>query len=210
MIMIGGIFCAAVLSGCSGTDSEVADTQLDEERKVNSSNARVPIDKDPSAPYVHAESDNDNLISANIGGIELVPSNSILENAESHPDLTTFIGAVKKAGLVRSLDGTGPYTFFAPTNEAFEALPEGTIEELMKPENRQQLTELVNNHVVVGKLNAMALKSGSTIKTVSNGQIKASGKGTDVMINGAHVLTPDIVSSNGVIHVIDKVLIPTK
>lgn len=209
-LVVAGFISSAFLFGCSGSDSEVVDTELDEERKVQSSNARVPIDQNPSSSLLHEADTTDRLISANIGGTALVPSNSVLENIESHPQLTTFIGAVKKSGLVKTLNGTGPYTFFVPTNEAFEALPGGTLEELMEPENREQLMELINNHVVVGKLNASALQSGSTITTVGEGQIKAVNQGAEVMVNGARLETPDIVSSNGVIHIIDKVMMPNK
>lgn len=210
-LIAASFISTAFLFGCSGTDSEVADNELQRETEVNSpSNERVPLNQTPSEPYVHEEDTTDKLISANIGGTALVPSNSVLENTESHPDLTTFIGAVKKAGLVESLNSTGPYTLFAPTNEAFEALPGGTLEELMEPSNKQQLVELVNNHVVVGKISANSLQSGSTIKTQGNGQIKATNQGADVMVNGAHIETKDIVSSNGVIHIVDKVLLPNK
>lgn len=209
-LMAASFISGAMLFGCGGTDSEVADTEREDEMKVNSSNARVPINENPSAPYGHEEDTTENLISSNIGGTALVPSNSVVENVESHPELSTFIGAVKKAGLVKTLNGTGPYTIFAPTNEAFEALPGETVEDLMKPENKEQLVALVNNHIVAGKLNAQALQSGSSIRTAGNGQVKVTGKGSNVMINGAHVETPDIVSSNGVIHVINKVLMPEK
>ncbi len=209
--MAGSFMSAALLFGCSGTDSEVADTEMEEGTIVNApSNARVPLVQNPSEPYLHEEANTEELISANIGGTALVPSNSILENTESHPKLTTFIGAIKKAGLIDKLNGTGPYTFFAPTNEAFEALPGGTLDELMEPENRQQLVELVDNHVVVGKLTAQALQGGSSIKTLGDGQLKAVKKGEEVMVNGARLETPDIVSSNGIIHVVDKVMMPNK
>jgi uncharacterized surface protein with fasciclin (FAS1) repeats len=112
--------------------------------------------------------------------------------------------------LVRTLSGTGPYTLFVPSNEAFEALPGGTLEDLMKPENKEQLVALVNNHIVAGKLNAKALQAGSSIRTSGNGQVKVSVNGDNVMVNGARVKAADIVSSNGVIHVINKVLVPEK
>lgn len=209
ILVLATITSGALLVGCGGTDSDVEQNEAQQESVVNSANERVPLSNEkPGSSFGHEEDTTDNLSSRNIGGTAMVPSNSIVQNTESNPELSTFIGVVRKAGLVGTLSGTGPYTLFAPSNEAFEALPGGTLEDLMKPENKQQLVDLVNNHIVAGKLNAKALQTGSSVKTAGNGQIKVGGKGADVMINGAKVETPDIMSSNGVVHVINKVLIP--
>lgn len=206
-LMIAIMASGTLLVGC-GTENETEHNETQEEMRASSANKRVPIDVNPGATYGHEEDTTEMLSSSNIGGTAMVPSNNLMQNAQSNPELSTFMGAVRKAGLVRTLNGTGPYTLFAPSNEAFESLPGGTLEDLMKPENKEQLVALVNNHIVAGKLNAKALQTGSSIRTAGNGQVKVAGKGSDVMVNGAHVETADIVSSNGVIHVINKVLIP--
>lgn len=208
ILMLTAFASGALLVGC-GTNQSVEDNETQQEAGANTSNERVPIDGvKPASPYGHEADTTDNLTSANIGGTALVPSNNIVQNAEAHPELSTFIGTIRQAGLVGTLNGTGPYTMFAPSNEAFAALPGGTLDDLMKPENKQQLVDLVNNHIVAGKMNAKALQSGSSIKTAGNGQVKVASQGNDVTINGAQLQTVDIVSSNGVIHVINKVLMP--
>lgn len=131
----------------------------------------------------------------------------IVETAASAKDFSTLVAAVKAAGLVDTLKGPGPFTVFAPTNEAFAALPEGTVEMLLKPENKAKLVAILTYHVVPGKVMAADVKAGE-VATVQGD--KATIKVTDgkVMIDGANVVKTDIVASNGVIHVIDKVIMP--
>ncbi|MBI1416924.1 MAG: fasciclin domain-containing protein [Limimaricola sp.] len=132
----------------------------------------------------------------------------IVDIAAGNPDFSTLVTAVKAAGLVDTLKGPGPFTVFAPTNEAFAALPPGTVENLLKPENKDQLVKVLTYHVAAGTYPAAALagKTG-TIKTVEGQNMHVNG--TDgVKVNNATVTTADIMASNGVIHVIDKVLLP--
>ena len=143
-----------------------------------------------------------------IGGYTATPAQTIPENAEANTDLSTFISAVRQAGMINTLNGTGPYTVFAPSNDAFEALPGGTLENLMKPANKQQLVDLLSNHIIAGQLDAAALQNGSNIKTLGNKQLQITKQEDMVRINGAEVEKENIPSSNGVIHVINKVLIP--
>jgi uncharacterized surface protein with fasciclin (FAS1) repeats len=155
-----------------------------------------------------------------VGGAAMYPSKNIIENAVNSKDHTTLVAAVKAAGLVDTLSGTGPFTVFAPTNEAFAALPAGTVDNLLKPENKATLTKVLTYHVVAGKLTArdlaMAVKKGggkAMLKTVEGDSITVSKDGdmwaiTDDKGNVAHVTIGDVMQSNGVIHVIDKVLMP--
>ena len=145
-----------------------------------------------------------------VGGAKMVPSKNIVENAAGSSDHTTLVAAVKAAGLVETLSGAGPFTVFAPTNEAFAKLPAGTVDNLLKPEMKKDLTNILTYHVVAGKLMAADLKDGQKLKTVEGGELTVSVKAGKVMINGANVTIADVVSSNGVTHVIDAVLMPKK
>ncbi|WP_298224785.1 fasciclin domain-containing protein [Flavobacterium sp.] len=155
-----------------------------------------------------------------VGGAAMYPSKNIIENAVNSKDHTTLVAAVKAAGLVETLQGKGPFTVFAPTNAAFDKLPKGTVETLLKPENIKTLQTILTYHVVAGKMNsgdiAKAIKAGkgkATLKTVSGGTLTAWMKGKDLYItdeNGksAKVTIADVNQSNGVIHVIDNVVTP--
>ena len=144
-----------------------------------------------------------------VGGALMVPSKNIVANALGSKDHTTLVAAVKAAGLVETLMGPGPFTVFAPTNTAFNKLPAGTVDTLLKPENKAKLTSVLTFHVVPGKLQAKDLKNGQKLKTVNGETLTVTRKGNMVMINGATVSTADVISSNGVTHVIDTVVLPT-
>lgn len=155
-----------------------------------------------------------------VGGAPMYPSKNIIENAVNSKDHTTLVAAVKAAGLVETLEGKGPFTVFAPTNEAFNKLPKGTVETLLKPENKKMLQGILTYHVVAGKWNASdiaaAIKKGggkATLKTVSGGTLTAWMKGsslylTDEKGGSSKVTIADVNQSNGVIHVVDTVLMP--
>ena len=155
-----------------------------------------------------------------VGGAPMLASKDIIDNAVNSKDHTTLVAAVKAAGLVDTLKGPGPFTVFAPTNAAFEALPAGTVDTLLKPENKGTLTTVLTYHVVAGKWDAAALskmikdgKGMASIKTVSGGTLVAKSSGSKIMLTDekggtATVTIPDVYQSNGVIHVIDKVLLP--
>ncbi len=157
-----------------------------------------------------------------VGGAAMYPNKNIIENAVNSKDHTTLVAAVKAADLVETLQGKGPFTVFAPTNAAFDKLPKGTVETLLKPENKKKLQTILTYHVVSGKLNsnniADAIKEGkgkASLKTVSGGTLTAWMKGKDLYIsdengNKAKVTIADVNQSNGVIHVIDAVLLPKK
>jgi uncharacterized surface protein with fasciclin (FAS1) repeats len=135
---------------------------------------------------------------------------TVVEIAAGNKDFSTLVAAVKAAGLVETLSGKGPFTVFAPTNDAFAKLPKGTVEELLKPENKEKLTAILTYHVVAGKVMAAdAIKlDGKNAATVNKQEIAIKVKDGKVMINDATVTAADIVGSNGVIHVIDTVLLP--
>ena len=155
-----------------------------------------------------------------VGGAPMLASKDIIDNAVNSKDHTTLVAAVKAAGLVDTLKGAGPFTVFAPTNMAFDALPAGTVDTLLKPENKPLLTQVLTYHVVAGKHDAASIakmvadgKGMAQLKTVQGGTLtaKTQGKGVVVMDEKggtAQVTIADVVQSNGVIHVIDKVLMP--
>lgn len=158
--------------------------------------------------------------SVEVGGAAMYPSKDIIDNAVNSKDHTTLVAAVKAAGLVDTLKGKGPFTVFAPTNEAFAKLPAGTVDTLLKPENKSTLTGILTYHVVSGKMDskaiAAAIKAGkgkATLKTVAGGDLTASMKGKDLILTDAKggmskVTIADVYQSNGVIHVVDTVLMP--
>ena len=121
--------------------------------------------------------------------------------------LSTLVAAVKAAGLVETLQGDGPFTVFAPTNAAFEALPAGTLEDLLKPENKDQLIAILTYHVVSGKVMSSDLSDGMKAATVNGKEITITTMG-GAKVNGANVVTADVEASNGVVHVIDAVILP--
>jgi uncharacterized surface protein with fasciclin (FAS1) repeats len=143
-----------------------------------------------------------------VGGAMMFPTKNIVENALASADHTTLVAAVKAASLVETLSGTGPFTVFAPTNEAFAALPAGTVDNLLKPEMKGDLTKVLTYHVVAGAVKAADLQDGMELTTVQGGKLKVTIKDGVVMINNAKVTIADAVASNGVTHVIDAVLLP--
>nr|WP_225986626.1 fasciclin domain-containing protein [Rufibacter sp. LB8] len=132
----------------------------------------------------------------------------IVTLAMETPSLSTLVQAVKAADLVGALQGEGPFTVFAPTNEAFAALPAGTLENLLKPENKQMLVDLLMYHVVEGKVMSTDLTNNMMPKTLNGATAKVMLNGSSVMINDASVTMADVAASNGVVHVIDKVIMP--
>ena len=155
-----------------------------------------------------------------VGGAAMYPTKNIVENAVNSKDHTTLVAAVKAAGLVETLEGAGPFTVFAPTNEAFGKLPKGTVETLVKPENKAKLTSILTYHVVPGKLSSADLMKmvkdrhgKATLKTVNGEILYVTQKGRNLMItdesgNTAKITIADVNQSNGVIHVINTVLLP--
>lgn len=155
-----------------------------------------------------------------VGGAEMFPDKTIVENASQSADHETLVAAVKAAGLVETLSGEGPFTVFAPTDEAFEMLPAGTVEDLLKPENKEQLTKILTCHVVSADAMSDAIKGmvdddngKHPVPTVGGCTLQATYDGDTIMLedemgNMATVTQADVKQSNGVVHVIDHVLMP--
>jgi uncharacterized surface protein with fasciclin (FAS1) repeats len=134
---------------------------------------------------------------------------SIVDVASSLSDFSTLVAAVKAAGLVDTLSGPGPFTVFAPTNAAFAKLPKGTVETLLKPENKAMLTKILTYHVVSGKVLSTSIRPGA-VKTVEGSTVSLKLMGKSVTVNDAKVVKADVPASNGIIHVIDTVIMPPK
>lgn len=170
---------------------------------------------DASAQMYHKSNDN-----PMVGGAAMYKTKNIVENAVNSKDHTTLVAAVKAAGLVDTLASKGPFTVFAPTNSAFDALPAGTVETVLKPENKDLLTKILTYHVVAGKMDsksiAKAIRKGkgtATFTTVSGGKLMASMLGNKLILTDekggqSTVTIADVRQSNGVIHVVDTVLMP--
>ncbi|WP_144603530.1 fasciclin domain-containing protein [Algoriphagus algorifonticola] len=135
-------------------------------------------------------------------------SNTVVDIAIGSPDHTTLVAAVQAAGLVETLSGDGPFTVFAPTNAAFEALPAGTVEDLLKPENKEKLAGILTFHVVSGNVMSGDLSDGQVVTTLNGQTATVSIKDGKVIIGDATVVAADLAGTNGVVHVIDKVLLP--
>src|SRR4029450_3941962 len=151
---------------------------------------------------------------------EMFPSKNIVQNAVNSADHTTLVAAVKAAGLVDTLQGTGPFTVFAPTNAAFDKLPAGTVDTLLKPENKATLTKVLTYHVVAGRLSSVDLKKQikagngtAALKTVSGATLWAMLQGNDIVLKDemgtmSRITQANVLQSNGVIHVVDTVVQP--
>ena len=176
--------------------------------------ASTPTFAEMNGMQAHAER------TVKVGGAPMYPSKNIVQNAVKSKDHTTLVAAVKAAGLVDTLSGPGPFTVFAPTNSAFGKLPKSTVPTLLKPENKQQLTQVLTYHVVPGRLSANDLiqkvKQGggkAMLTTVEGAPLTVETKGNRLMITDAkgdvaHVTIGNVFQSNGVIHVVDTVLLP--
>lgn len=175
--------------------------------------AAKSMDSAPAASMEH---------SVTVGGAPMYPSRNIIQNAVNSADHTTLVAAVQAAGLVDTLSGPGPFTVFAPTNAAFNKLPPGTVDTLLQPANRQTLTSVLTYHVVAGRITSadllqrIAAGGGhATLTTVQGGTLTATRSGNTILLtdaNGGHssVTIADVIQSNGVIHVVDTVLMPSR
>jgi uncharacterized surface protein with fasciclin (FAS1) repeats len=144
-----------------------------------------------------------------VGGALMVPTLDIIANAANASNVTTLVAAVKAAGLTAALKGSGPFTVFAPTNDAFNKLATGTLATLLKPANKTKLVDILKYHVVSGAYRTSDLKDGQVLTALDGKKLTISIQNGTIMINGvAMIQTPDVISSNGVTHIIDTVLIP--
>jgi uncharacterized surface protein with fasciclin (FAS1) repeats len=172
-----------------------------------------------AAPVAFAQMQSEHTVT--VGGAPMYPSKNIIENAINSQDHTTLVAAVKAAGLVETLEGPGPFTVFAPTNEAFDKLPPGTVANLVKPENKDTLVKILTYHVVPGRLTAADLmrmvragKGSAQLKTVQGEILTVSQNGNKLFVSGAQsgvgeITITDVLQSNGVIQVVSSVLLPS-
>ena len=180
----------------------------------NLNNKPQPNSSNNSANQASAMTDNKtDKTSVMVGGAAMFRDKDIVSNVVNAPNLSTLVAAVKAAGLVETLQGPGPFTVFGPNNDAFAALPAGTVETLVKPENKAKLATVLTYHVVSGNLLASTLKDGQTLKTVQGGMLTVTKSGDKILLkdeNGglSTITQADVLQSNGVAHVIDTVLLP--
>lgn len=142
-------------------------------------------------------------VNAEVGNSE---DKNLVELVENNPDLSTFVQLMNAAEFAANLEGTGPYTLFAPSNEAFAELPQGTVQDLLKKENKTKLTNLLKNHIVSGKLLTSSMNT-SNVNSMGGKPLHITVRGSQVSINDAIILQPDLVGSNGVVQIIDKVIL---
>ncbi len=204
----------AVMAACGGMATNNANTMANNAapKMANTSMANNTMSNTATAPAA-----DDNPM---VGGSPMMKTKDIIDNAVNSKDHTTLVAAVKAAGLVDTLKGAGPFTVFAPTNAAFEKLPKGTVDTLLKPESKKALTGILTYHVVPGKMDAAAIAKGIedgkgkfAMKTVAGGTLTATMDGKDVIITDekggkSKVTIANVMQSNGVIHVVDSVLMP--
>ena len=198
-VLLSTTLLAAGLTGC-GDSGKSADTTAET----------------PSSGMSVADSANMPTDSARMGkadgvmvdGVAMTPDKTIVQNAVQAKSVTTLVKAVQAAGLDGTLSGPGPFTVFAPTNAAFDKLPKGALDGLLKPESKDKLKGLLTYHVIASRLLAADLRDGQELTTVNGEKIKVAVKDGKVTINNATVTTADVVSSNGVTHIIDTVLMP--
>jgi uncharacterized surface protein with fasciclin (FAS1) repeats len=133
---------------------------------------------------------------------------SVVDIAAGSPDHKTLVAAVTAADLIKTLSEEGPFTIFAPSDDAFAKLPMGTVKDLLKPENKEKLTSILTNHVVDGNVMSGDLRNGQMIPTLGGGKLRVSIRNGEVTIDGSKVINPDLAGTNGVIHVVDNVILP--
>lgn len=202
VVALGGIYLAMNMG------SDTKETEMKKEEM-----AKEPMKSDAMAKEENKPMGGEAMMKKEegvmVGGAMMVASKDIVDNAVNSKDHTTLVAAVKAAGLVETLKGKGPFTVFAPTNAAFMKLPAGTVDTLLKPENKAKLTGVLTYHVVPGMYKAADIKEGLKLKTVNGQELTFTMKDGKWWINGkAMVEIADAVSTNGVTHVIDSVVLP--
>ena len=207
ILLIGGIIYATNQNTTNNTVTMEEKAKMEQESKMKmQAEAQAKADRDQKA-----QMDSKAEAGVMVGGAMMLPTLDIVDNAAKAGNVTTLVAAVKAAGLVDTLKGAGPFTVFAPTNDAFAKLPAGTVDTLLKANMKADLTSILTYHVVPGRYAAADLKDGMTLKTVNGATLKVSNVNGVVKINGAAMVqTADVISSNGITHVIDTVLMPPK
>ena len=193
--------------GCASSDSTMDNAGVATESPVtdgNETGAQAPMDPDTD---MSSERTADANVSA---GNDLGSNLNIVALVQQNPDLSTFFELIRAADLLVTLESPAPYTVFAPTNEAFAALPAGAIEDLKDPANKLELTRILQAHVLPNRITTEEMRGNMPMKTAQGEELVVMRNGTELTVGGASIVTPDVRASNGVVHVIDKVLIPPK
>ena len=196
---------ALMFSGCAGseTGTDTTATVATETQQTDTA-PQAPMDPDTD---MSAEGKTDTNISAdNKVGREM----NILAMLRENPNLSTLVDLIRAADLVVTLESPAPYTLFAPTNEAFAALPAGTLEALKQSGNKYELTKLLQAHILPNRITAVEMKDSMPMKTAQGEEVIVKRNGENLQVGGANVIMTDVSASNGVIHVVDKVLVPPK
>lgn len=194
------------LFGCAGSDTSIdtTGTVIESEIKEDESGSQAPMDPDTD---MSAEKHIDTDVSANNPiGREM----NIVALVQQNPNLSTMLELIKAADMVTVLESPAPYTVFAPTNEAFAALPAGTVEALKRPDNKMELRRLLQSHVLPNRITSAEMQDNMPMKTATGEEVVARRNGQELTVGSARVIQADVNASNGVIHVIDKVLVPPK
>ena len=198
IVIIGSIFA---FSSSSKTEEN---KMMSNSSMVKSASSDVMMKKEDAMMKDSGSMSKDSVM---VGGAAMFKNKDIVSNVVNAPNLSTLVTAVKAAGLVETLQGPGPFTVFGPNNDAFAALPAGTVETLLKPENKAKLVSILTYHVVPGKYAVEDLKDGQTLSTVQGEMLTVKKSNGKTFINDAEIETPDVYQSNGVAHVIKKVLL---
>lgn len=193
--------------GCASSDSTIDDAGIATESPVTDENETAPqAPMDPDTDMSSERIEDTNVSASNKLGSNL----NIVALVQQNPNLTTFLDLIRAADLVVTLESPAPYTVFAPTNEAFAALPAGAIEDLKDPANKLELTRILQAHVLPNRIATAEMQDNMPMKTAQGEEVVVTRNGSAITVGGAGIVTPDVRASNGVVHVIDKVLIPPK
>lgn len=189
-----------LITACDQSNNSQTGNEAARQEGADALQAKGPVEAQAANALQSPESNNDARVSAR----------SLLDNIAGNSDLSTFNSLLRKEGVAKSLSGTGPYTVLAPTEAAFRGLPDSLRDNLESPEHRELVQQLLNNHIIAGKLTTSDLQDGAILKTVAGHQLKVAKRDDKIQIGNALVEKPDGMSSNGVLHTIDKVLLPVK
>lgn len=193
--------------GCASSDSTIDDAGIATESPVadeSETAPQAPMDPDTDMSSERMEDTN---VSANN---ELGSNLNIVALVQQNPDLSTFLELVRAADLVVTLESPAPYTVFAPTNQAFADLPAGALENLKDPANKLELTRILQAHILPNRIVTEEMQDNMPMKTAQGEEVVVTRSGSEIKVGGATIITPDVRASNGMVHVIDKVLIPPK
>ncbi|WP_460921729.1 fasciclin domain-containing protein [Pontibacter brevis] len=201
-LMLAVVTAACYGCASSDTNTDITGTATEAQVTENESGSQHPMDPDTD---MSAEQTGDNNVSAdNTIGRNM----NIVALVQQNPNLSTFLELIRAADLVTILESPAPYTVFAPTNEAFAALPAGTVEGLKAPAAKMELTRIIQAHVLPNRISSAEMQHNMPMKTAQGEEVIATRNGSVLEVGGARVITPDVQASNGIVHVVDKVLVP--